>query len=279
LAHQGVSLLALADGDPAAALQHIDAGIELAGLVSPLFVSMLGPSRADVLVAIGDMATAKAAAAEALQLARQWEAPGHEAAALITMARIARVEGQAHAAEDHGQRALAILRLMEHALGMVDAFEVLAGAATDEGRFDEAVRVLAAAEALRHRIQYRWRAPTQQREHDADVAKLRDGIGPSGFEAAWTQGQAMSCDEACDYVSRGRGERKRPPTGWAALTPAEANVAALVAEGLTNPQVGERLFISRHTVDTHLRHVYAKLGVSTRSELAALAARRDGADA
>jgi predicted ATPase/class 3 adenylate cyclase/DNA-binding CsgD family transcriptional regulator len=279
LAHHGVSLLALADGDPAAALQHIDAGIELAGLVSPLFVSMLGPSRADVLVAIGDMATAKAATAEALQLARQWEAPGHEAAALITMARIARVEGQAHAAEDHGQRALAILRLMEHALGMVDAFEVLAGAATDEGRFDEAVRVLAAAEALRHRIQYRWRAPTQQREHDADVAKLRDGIGPSGFEAAWTQGQAMSCDEACDYVSRGRGERKRPPTGWAALTPAEANVAALVAEGLTNPQVGERLFISRHTVDTHLRHVYAKLGVSTRSELAALAARRDGADA
>jgi DNA-binding CsgD family transcriptional regulator len=240
---------------------------------------MLAPTRADVLVAVGDMATAKAAAEEALGLARRWEAPGHEAQALITMARIARADGQPHAAEGHGQRALAILRPMTHMLGVIDTFEVLAGAATDEGRFDEAVRMLAAAQGFRHRTDYRWRAPAQQREHDGDVAKLRDGLGPSGFETAWAQGEAMSWDEACDYVSRGRGERKRPSTGWAALTPAEANVAALVAEGLTNPQVGERLFISRHTVDTHLRHVYAKLGVSTRSELAALAARRYGADA
>jgi DNA-binding NarL/FixJ family response regulator len=51
-------------------------------------------------------------------------------------------------------------------------------------------------------------------------------------------------------------------------------VARLAAEGLTNPAIGERLFVSRGTVKTHLEHVYAKLSVHNRAELAAAAARR-----
>jgi DNA-binding NarL/FixJ family response regulator len=51
-------------------------------------------------------------------------------------------------------------------------------------------------------------------------------------------------------------------------------VARLAAQGLTNPAVGERLFVSRGTVKTHLEHVYAKLGVHNRAELAAAAVRR-----
>lgn len=59
------------------------------------------------------------------------------------------------------------------------------------------------------------------------------------------------------------------------LTPTELRVVELVAEGLTNPQIGERMFISRGTVKVHLSHIFAKLGTSTRAELAAEAARRD----
>lgn len=78
-------------------------------------------------------------------------------------------------------------------------------------------------------------------------------------------------------VRRGRrGPRARPATGWDALTDTEAQVTALVAEGLTNPQVGARLFISRRTVETHLSHVFAKLGVSSRVELAGFVAARRG---
>jgi DNA-binding CsgD family transcriptional regulator len=51
-------------------------------------------------------------------------------------------------------------------------------------------------------------------------------------------------------------------------------VAALVADGLSNPQIGERLFISRRTVQTHLAHVFAKLDISSRTQLAAQVARR-----
>ena len=62
-----------------------------------------------------------------------------------------------------------------------------------------------------------------------------------------------------------------------ALTPSELKVAQLVAEGLTNPQIGARLFISRRTVQTHVSHSLAKLGAASRSELAAhAAANRSG---
>ncbi|MDT5094406.1 MAG: hypothetical protein QOH60_3769, partial [Mycobacterium sp.] len=70
-----------------------------------------------------------------------------------------------------------------------------------------------------------------------------------------------------------RGERKRPSSGWESLTPAERDVVKLVAEGLTNKEVAAQLFISPRTVQSHLAHVFAKLGVSTRTQLAQTAAR------
>lgn len=84
----------------------------------------------------------------------------------------------------------------------------------------------------------------------------------------------MPTDEAIAYAVRGRDERKRPSAGWASLTPTEVQVVRLVAEGLTNPQIAERLFITRNTVKTHLKHVFDKLGLTTRAELAAEATRR-----
>ena len=60
-------------------------------------------------------------------------------------------------------------------------------------------------------------------------------------------------------------------TGWTALTTSEVTVARLVADGLTNREVAERLFVSPHTVSSHLRHVFAKLGINSRVELARLA--------
>jgi len=68
----------------------------------------------------------------------------------------------------------------------------------------------------------------------------------------------------------------RPTCGWASLTETERRVADIVAEGLTNPQVAERLFLSRHTVDFHLRQVFRKLGIRSRVELTRLVIQHDG---
>jgi DNA-binding CsgD family transcriptional regulator len=70
-----------------------------------------------------------------------------------------------------------------------------------------------------------------------------------------------------------RGDRPRPGFGWPSLTKSEVKVAALVAEGLSNPEIARRLFISRRTVQSHVSHALEKLGRSSRVELAVETAR------
>jgi DNA-binding CsgD family transcriptional regulator len=78
-------------------------------------------------------------------------------------------------------------------------------------------------------------------------------------------------------IRRGRRVRHtRAQSGWQSLTPSERAVVDLVAEGLSNPQIGQRLYVSRRTVQAHLAHVFAKLHLTSRAQLAAEAARHQG---
>jgi DNA-binding CsgD family transcriptional regulator len=110
-------------------------------------------------------------------------------------------------------------------------------------------------------------------EHQALVATLRNALSDGEFNAAWAEGAALSAEEAVAYALRGRGERKRPSSGWAALTPTELDVVRLVGEGLPNKDIATRLFVSPRTVQSHLRHVYNKLEVTSRVQLAQESAR------
>lgn len=71
-----------------------------------------------------------------------------------------------------------------------------------------------------------------------------------------------------------RGPRQRSAVGWESLTPTELRIVELVAAGLSNPEIGSRLFVSRRTVQTHVSHIFAKVQLTSRAELAAEAARR-----
>ncbi|MCA1705551.1 MAG: helix-turn-helix transcriptional regulator, partial [Actinobacteria bacterium] len=75
-------------------------------------------------------------------------------------------------------------------------------------------------------------------------------------------------------ASSEHADRKHPSDGWASLTQREQEVAALVAEGLTNPETAERLFITLATVKNHLSSIFLKLGVTSRRELEAEVKRR-----
>jgi DNA-binding CsgD family transcriptional regulator len=98
-------------------------------------------------------------------------------------------------------------------------------------------------------------------------------LGDRDFDSAWGEGAALSTEEAIAYAQCGRGERKRTTSGWAALTPAERDVVRLVSDGLVNNDIAARLFVSPRTVQSHLTHVYTKLGISSRVQLAEEAAR------
>jgi hypothetical protein len=77
--------------------------------------------------------------------------------------------------------------------------------------------------------------------YEASVAALRDALGEKDFDTAWAEGAALSTEDAIAYAQRGRGERKRPTSGWASLTPTEHDVVRLVSEGLANKDIATRL--------------------------------------
>jgi DNA-binding CsgD family transcriptional regulator len=141
------------------------------------------------------------------------------------------------------------------------------------GRRPRAVRLFAAAQSLRERHGYAGLPPTLD-QHEADLAAAREGLGAAELAAAWAEGAEMTLEAAVAYAA---GERRRPAravAGWEALTPAERQVAELVAEGLTNRQIAERLVVCPRTVHSHLRRIFAKLGVTNRAALTREAHRR-----
>ncbi|HYH91322.1 MAG TPA: LuxR C-terminal-related transcriptional regulator [Solirubrobacteraceae bacterium] len=209
----------------------------------------------------GRAGDAAATAARAVELAREREMPAVLADALAEQARQA---GGEDAFELHHE-ALAIRAERGLRGGVIESLEAVAALGT--GSAEQDVRLLAAAAAARDALSLPVR-PVDRAERAACEAALRDDLG-DGFEAAWRAGAALSLDDATAYARRARGSRRRPDHGWASLTPAEVEVVSLAVDGLTNPEIGARLFMSRSTVKTHLSHVYAKLGVANRTELAA----------
>ena len=157
-----------------------------------------------------------------------------------------------------------------------DGIELLGVLAAARERFSDAARLLAAAGAVRQPLRYLAPGFTANRAAAAGaVSQARHVLGEDPFTQAWEQGQGLTLDDAVAYAARKGGGRKRPAAGWAGLTPAELEVVRLVGEGLRNEAIARRLFIASGTVKVHLSHIFAKLGISTRAELAARAASHD----
>ena len=223
---------------------------------------------AEAALAGGDLAAARRWADDAVSTTTGWFWCGP----LTTRARVAIAQGEPDQAERDAHDALARAAEVEAYLFIPDILECLGTLAGEAGSHREAARLFGAAEAIRQRIGA-VRFKIYDAGYEASVAALRDALGEEDFDAAWAEGAALSTEEAIAYAQRGRGERKRPTSGWASLTPTERDVVRLVSEGLANNDIATRLFVSPRTVQTHLTHVYTKLGLTSRVQLAQEAAR------
>ncbi len=197
--------------------------------------------------------------------------------ALANRARVRFEHGENEQAEHDAYDALALASETRAHLLVPDSLELIARVASDVNRHQEAVRLLGAAASARSAMNT-VRFKVFDADHAACVAALREALGDASFEKAWVEGAAMSIEDAIAYAQRGRGERKRPASGWASLTPTERDVVRLVGEGLANKDIAARLFVSPRTVESHLTHVYTKLGLTSRVQLAQEAARRAQVD-
>jgi DNA-binding CsgD family transcriptional regulator len=187
---------------------------------------------------------------------------------------LAAVEAAATGDETRWHDALALALNHRLRLIAVDALEGLGVSASRSESWSESLRLLASASRLRDETGYRWRFNFEQQAVDTARTAAQNALGDEAARSAGAEGRDLNWIQATAYARRARGERKRPSHGWASLTPTELQVATLVAQGLTNPQIAERLFISRSTVKSHLEHIFAKVGIRRRSELAAATTRQ-----
>lgn len=107
------------------------------------------------------------------------------------------------------------------------------------------------------------------RQHFLDARRTYEELG-----AVRETHRLLARMRAAGLHAGARGPRRRPAHGWDSLTATERRVSELVAQGLSNPQIGERLFVSRRTVQTHVSNVFRKLSLASRAELAAEVVRR-----
>jgi DNA-binding CsgD family transcriptional regulator len=228
-----------------------------------------------VLAAAGDAAQATAALERAVATATRLGMPRVLAVARLAQAELAAMSPDgAPRAVDLVHDALALQ--VENGLraGLPDALEALARHGSAIRSTPDDVRVLGAADAARSALGLP-RPPGRQRLFAATLDGLRATLGDDVVSAAWDEGARLSLDEAAGFARRARGSRGRPASGWASLTPTEREVVALVVEGLNNPEIAARLLMGRGTVKTHLAHVFSKLEVANRTELASLATARE----
>jgi len=265
--HGSVIFSRLAAGDAAAAWAASERASQLSD-THPMATAVFLIWAAQAAHTCGDLAEARRLADEAISM----RTGVYLMAALATRAGVEVSQGALNEAQADARQALSIAIDVGGEVIVPDLLESLAGVARIEGSHRDAVRLNGMAAAARERMGSR-RFKVFDDAHEKSVAELRTALGDNDFDEAWAEGASLSMEEAIAFVQRGRGERKRPASGWASLTPTELDVVRLVGEGLSNKDIAARLFVSPRTAESHLSHVYSKLGLSSRVQLAQEATR------
>jgi predicted ATPase/class 3 adenylate cyclase/DNA-binding CsgD family transcriptional regulator len=202
----------------------------------------------------------------------RWQKVGNQgmlASTSALLAKILAVEG------DHAAARTMYEESLPRGLAIVDiapTLEGLAAVAMEQGEASWAARLLAAAVALRDSLGTPL-PPVSRADYERALAAARAQLGEQAFAVAWAEGQSMTWEQA--LVDRGAvtiprethptPPAKSPPTTPFGLTGREVEVLRLLAQGLTDAQIAEQLVISPRTVNTHLKAIYGKIQVSSRS--------------
>jgi len=231
-------------------------------------------------LARGDNEQAKVLCEESLALRRKLGHKGGCAHTLIILGRIAVFQGDFERATACYEESLALRQETGEMEGIAAALEGLAAVAGRQGQPVSAARLYGSAESLRILLGAPL-TPLDRSYYEHTVAAVRAQLDQPIFLKAWTEGRTMTLEAAIAAARQMPAQAhsapasQRTPAGAAStsapsaspfgLTAREVEVLRLVTQGLTYAQIAEQLVISRHTVDAHLRSIYGKLGVTSRS--------------
>lgn len=216
-------------------------------------------------VAQDDPATARALCEESLDICREIGDKRGMARGLIGLGEVAYGQGDHAAARAAYAESIAMFRELGDRWFLAVSLDGVAGVISAEGQPDRATRLLGTAEALFESIGAPL-PPHCHPAHERTLDAIRARLDRENLAAAWAEGRSMTPEQAVAALEQFGAEPDTPSSPYpAGLTQREVEVLRLVAEGLTDAQVAEKLFISLRTVNAHLRSIYAKLGVGSRS--------------
>jgi len=223
-----------------------------------------------------DHERAKRLAERALALSRDVGERQAISVALNTLATLAQAEHNHERARELFGEGLTVSAELENESDVVHCLKGLASVAAAEGKIVRAARLWGAAEALLEDIEFGVHTYVPDRSvHQRQVAAARTRLDEEAFEAAWAKGRTMTPEQAIEYALEQEAAPEAaaiPETYPAELSTREVEVLCLVATGLTNAEVAEKLFLSSRTVDWHLGSIYRKLGLHSRAEATRFAA-------
>ncbi|RFU41339.1 LuxR family transcriptional regulator, partial [Actinomadura logoneensis] len=174
--------------------------------------------------------------------------------------------GEHRAATDDLLACLRIKERLGDQLGITLALDLLTPAPVVHGEYEQAAMLLGATEAMWRRLgATRLYGPDYKRRRATSEHALRKRLPPERFQAAKERGARLSVAEA---IALARGEPAPRPERQP-LTGREREVAVLIARGLSNREIADRLAVARRTVDTAVEHILAKLGLTSRAQIAA----------
>jgi DNA-binding NarL/FixJ family response regulator len=186
------------------------------------------------------------------------------------LGEVARLQGDYRRAEAHFRLSLSLYQELDSKSEIPYPLEALALAAADQHQFHRAVHLWGAASAVRDAMHARL-PPSYEADYAPTLDKVRAALGEDAFAAAWAEGRALTLVQALSLAEAPPSEASRaslpyrPPRRQYGLTPRELEVLRLVASGLTDAQIAERLVISPRTVSKHLQSIYSKLYLPSRS--------------
>jgi non-specific serine/threonine protein kinase len=277
----GMVLNHQADYEQAAPLLE-DVAAQLDALEEPARAAIALLSLGQATLELGDSARAEEILEEVLGRFRQG---GYEWALSMTLGLLGQVaanRSDVSAAAAYYAESLVLAGKPED---LVSALVRTARLAAAGRRASVATRVLGAAAAIAETVGYPLVPPLQARCQDV-TANARADLGDANFEAAWGAGQLLSVEQAvaealavlatigASDVPRTVDTRANSAPEIAALTAREREVLVLMCAHLQDREIAEHLFLSPRTVEGHVSHILAKLGVRSRREAMAVAARR-----
>jgi ATP/maltotriose-dependent transcriptional regulator MalT len=269
-------ILLVSQGDPEVAYLRLQEGLALfRELGDIVHIAQCLSLSGQLVLTQGDTATSRSLFEESLRLSReigiQWEI----AESLAGLAQVEANQGNLAAARLLYEQCLAIEGKWKYKDLLPSCLEGLANVVIAQGEFTWAARLWGMAKDIRE-AQGAPLPPIDRAAYERRIASASSQIGAQAFAAAWAEGRMMTLGQVLALQGRvmlptpiiakhTSTSSMKSPISHAGLTAREVEVLRLVSQGLTDAQVAEQLVISPHTVNTHLKAIYGKIGVSSRS--------------